>query len=201
MLLRSLFTALLALTLTACSSLTPEPEPAPDTNISWQDHLETLQAINAWQVTGKAGIRDSKTRHSASLAWQQQQEFFNIELTGPLGQGGARITGSPRGIEILAAGEDPIFSTSPEQLMQERLGWRFPLNNLPFWIKGQPAPDSPYTPVIDTNRLKSLQQNNWQINYLRYTSQDGISLPSKIVLNQGNLRITLIAKEWQIGPR
>ena len=201
MLFRALLTVLLAITLSACSSLTPEPEPVTDTDISWEDHLARLQTIDAWEVTGKAGIRDSKTRHSASLAWQQQEEFFNIELTGPLGQGGARITGSPRGIEILAAGEAPIYSNSPEALMEDRLGWRFPLNDLPFWMKGQPAPGSEYTPVFDTNRLKSLQQNNWQINYLRYTSRDGIPLPGKIVLNQGNLRITLIAKEWQIGAR
>ncbi len=201
MLHRAFLTVLMAVTLSACSSLTSEPEPAPDANTSWEAHLARLQTINTWEVTGKAGIRDSKTRHSASLAWQQQEEFFNIELTGPLGQGGARISGSPRGIEIHAAGEAPIYSNMPEALMEERLGWRFPLNNLPYWMKGQPAPDSEYTPVFDTNRLKTLQQNNWQINYLRYTSQDGIPLPVKIVLNQGNLRITLIAKEWQIGAR
>ncbi len=87
MLFRALLTVLLAITLSACSSLTPEPEPITDTDISWEDHLARLQTIEAWEVTGKAGIRDSKTRHSASLAWQQQAEFFNIELTGPLGQG------------------------------------------------------------------------------------------------------------------
>lgn len=197
MLLRALLVASLTLTLSACSVFSPEPEPVPaDPQLSWQEHLQRLEAINSWEITGKVGIRSSETRQSANLAWQQQQDVFNIELSGPLGQGGAKISGSPNGIEIHAAGEEPIYSPYPELLMEERLGWRFPLDNLPYWIKGQPAPDSPYTPVIAVNRLQSLEQNNWQINYLRYTSQDGISLPSKIVLNQGNLRITLIAKEW-----
>ncbi|WP_368045282.1 lipoprotein insertase outer membrane protein LolB, partial [Gilvimarinus algae] len=47
-------------------------------------------------------------------------------------------------------------------------------------------------------RAQKIFQNNWEINYLRFSDQQGYSLPEKIVISQNDLRLTIIAKEWLV---
>ncbi len=187
----------LKLFLSGCAGFSTPPEPiaAPD---SWSSHEQQLLATNQWRLTGKIGIRNSRESHSASLYWQQLQEHYEIELSGPFGQGGARIEGNGGGVMIDVAGEEPVHALSPELLMQRTLGWQFPIRELLYWVKGIPAPGLPYAPEFADNRLQNLNQKGWQIRYLRYTHADGVDLPGKLIISRGDLRITIVAKEWQI---
>lgn len=193
-------TLLQILLLGGCTSIAPAPEPlsAPD---SWDSHRQQLLQTETWRLKGKIGIRNSQQSHSASLYWQQLKEHYDIELSGPLGQGGARIKGNGSGIMIDVAGEEPVHAISPEQLMQRTLGWQFPIRELLYWIKGIPAPGLPYTPELVDNRLHKLVQKGWQIRYLRYTNSNGIDLPGKLTISRGDLRITVVAREWQIAAQ
>lgn len=190
----------LSLLLGGCASFSTPPEPiaAPD---SWASHQQQVLNAEQWRLTGKIGIRNSQESHSASLYWQQLNDHYAIELSGPLGQGGARIEGNGGGVMIDVAGEDPVHAASPELLMQRTLGWQFPIRELLYWVKGIPAPGLPYQPQFADNRLQNLNQKGWQINYLRYTHSNGIDLPGKLTISRHDLRITIVAREWQIAAR
>lgn len=185
------------LLLAGCSGLTPQQQ-APTTERSWNEHYQALLTLHNWQLKGKIGIRTVRENHTAKLFWKQQQQHYLIELTGPLGQGGARIDGNDAGIRIDIAGEEPLWGASPEQLMQSTLGWQFPIRELLYWMRGIPAPDSPYDLSLAQQLPQKLIQNGWEINYLRYNYQNKLTLPEKLTISRHDLRLTIIVKEWLI---
>jgi len=185
------------LLLTGCAGVTPSPEPV-DAERPWKEQYPALLAADSWQLKGKIGIRTARENNNATLFWQQLQQHYQIELTGPLGQGGARIEGDENGVTIDVAGEESLWAASPELLMEQTLGWQFPVRDLPYWIRGIPAPGHPFELSMDQQRLQKLVQNNWEINYLRFTNRNGYLLPEKLTISRNDLRLTIIAKEWQI---
>ncbi len=183
-----------------CAQLNLQPETPLPPGDSWLAQQQRQQTLSHWQLSGKIGIRAPQENQSANLQWQQAADQYRIELSGPLGQGGAHIQGDSRGIQVDIAGEETLYAESAEQLMDNSLGWHFPISELLFWIKGIPAPDTPYRLQIEQNRLRTLEQNGWQINYLRYIQQGEYSLPSKLTILRDQLRITIVTKEWQLTP-
>lgn len=183
-----------------CSLITPQQQHPLPTEDSWLAHQQRQLALDNWKMSGKIGIRLPQKNHNANIHWQQLSDHYAIELTGPFGQGGAKIEGNGNGIIVNVAGEEPVWADSPEQLMDRTLGWQFPVREMLYWVRGIPAPDSPYNQTLIGNRLDKLSQKNWQIKYLRYSQQNEYSLPEKLIISQNDLRITIIAKQWQILP-
>ena len=190
----------LTLFLTGCSGLITT-EPAPESlasNIPWTLQQQQMLALENWRLQGKIGIRTTSDSHSASLYWQQVKQHYDIELTGPLGQGGARIEGNGEGITVDLAGEEPIWAASPEHLMEQTLGWQFPVRELLYWIKGIPAPNQPFQLQLNQELPEKITQKDWEINYLRFTNLNGLQVPGKLTISRNDLRITIVAKQWLI---
>ena len=190
----------LVLFLAGCSGLITT-EPAPE-NLSrtkpWTLQQQQMLAMEHWQLQGKIGIRTASDNHSASLYWQQIKQHYDIDLTGPLGQGGARIEGNGDGITVDIAGEEPVWAASPERLMEQTLGWQFPVRELLYWIKGIPAPNQPFQLQLNQDLPEKITQKGWEIKYLRFTEMNDLQVPGKLTISRNNLRITIVAKQWQI---
>ena len=183
----------ISLLLTACSNF--QQPNAPKTSPSWQQHKAQLLAIKGWEISGKIGIRTPQDSNSASLKWQQQQQNYQIKIRGPLGQGGASIVGTPEQVSVDIAGEGTFTGPSPEDILFSQLGWDIPISDIYWWIRGLPAPDKPYQHSLLDNRINQLQQAGWNVEYLRYNSLDP-TLPRKLRLTRGELKITLVISSW-----
>lgn len=194
-----LVTQLLFLTLISVlggCSLNQVPPPTPPAAISWQEHQAVLRNILNWELSGKIGIRNENNSQSASLNWNQQGKHYQIDIKGPLGQGGASIEGQPGTVTVDVSGEGRFEGQDPEEILYTELGWILPINNIYWWIRGLPAPDTPYTHSLEDNRLAKLKQQGWQIDYLRY-HPEAPYLPRKIRLSRDSLKITTVIHEWQ----
>ena len=193
-----LIVALLAL-LAGCAGQKPQEalrgqgDPA-----QWQAHKSQIAQLDGWQISGKVGIRAPGDSGSATLFWLQRQAYYDIRLSGPLGQGASRLTGRPGAIVLDIANQGRYEAASPEDLLQERLGWRLPVSNLLWWIRGLPEPERRSEVTLDANsRLARLQQDGWQVDYLSYSEHDGYALPARLKLHGHDLDITLVIKDWQ----
>lgn len=187
--------------LSGCGSMQPRDSEPQTPRLSWQQQAERLSQQQDWSLVGKIGIRQQQERTSASLNWEQQQDHYQIFMTGPLGQGAVKVQGSDEGITMDVSGEGRYTADTPEALLADQLGWSLPLSNLRYWIKGLPAPGSYYQQQLDdANRLASLTQDQWHIRYPSYHRLQHLDLPRKLILNHGtDLSVTLIIKEWQLG--
>ena len=164
----------------------------------WREHKAQMTGIDGWQINGKIGIRAPKDSGSGTLFWLQRQDYYDIRLSGPLGRGAARLTGRPGKVSLEVANQGRYDAPNPEVLLEEQMGWKLPVSNLAWWVRGLPAPDSKSKLTLDTDsRLANLEQDGWQVEYTSYTQQNGFWLPEKIKLHGTDLDVTLVIKEWQ----
>ena len=165
---------------------------------SWREHKQQMTALDGWQIDGKIGIRAPKDSGSGTLFWLQRQDYYDIRLSGPLGRGAARLTGRPGDVSLEVANQGRYSAASPETLLEEQMGWKLPVSNLAWWVRGLPAPSSKSRLSLDADsRLASLEQDGWQVQYSAYTQQNGYWLPERIKLHGANLDVTLVIKAWQ----
>lgn len=198
-LMRNLLVPALVLLLAGCAGLGPQESiEGPGNKQDWTTHKARISEIDGWQISGKIGIRAPQDSGSGTLFWLQRQDYFDIRLSGPLGRGATRLNGRPNAVALEVAGQGRFEAESPEALVESQLGWRLPVSNLLWWVRGLPAPDSRSRIALDANgRLANLQQDGWDIQYLGYSDEDGYALPSRIKLAGRDLQITLVVKDWQ----
>ncbi|HSW94218.1 MAG TPA: lipoprotein insertase outer membrane protein LolB [Gammaproteobacteria bacterium] len=186
--------------LSGCASLSHEkpaaPEPSP---VSSANRVDVLSNIQHWDLKGLIAIRNARDAWSATWQWHQNKRNYTIGLQGPLGSGSMELTGTP-GSVVLETGDGKKFtSTSPENLLEKQLGWRLPVSNLYYWIRGLPVPNVPTEKTLDAKgRLSVLAQQGWRIEYSRYLSVMGVDLPGNMILNNAALNVKLVIKQWQV---
>ena len=119
---------------------------------------------------------------------------------GPLGRGATRIQGDRQQTTLEIAGRAPVTADSAEQLVEEQIGWRLPVDHLLWWVRGLPAPDSPSNLQLDSSsRLGRLSQSGWTVEYSRYQEVDGVELPQRLQISGHDLLLTLVVTEWKPG--
>lgn len=197
--MRSLLLLLLLLSLSACSNLHQrESLELGGESHAWQAHKATVTPLNSWILHGKMALRASDESGSGTLFWLQQQDYFDIRLSGPLGRGATQIQGDRSGVTLDMAGQPSRQAADAESLLAESTGWRLPVNNLLWWIRGLPAPDQPSQLELDTDsRLARLQQNGWTVEYSRYQQAGQRMLPQRLQISGHDLLITLVVTNWE----
>lgn len=199
MLVRPLFVFSLIILLAGCAGLTSrEALEGQGDSALWQAHKQQVGSLDAWQISGKVGIRAPKDSGSGTLFWLQRQDYYDIRLSGPLGRGAARLTGRPGAILLEVANQGRYRAASPEALLQQQLGLNLPVSHLLWWIRGLPSPNSKSRLTLDgDSRLAQLRQDGWEVDYLSYAEQNGFWLPERLKLNGHDLQVTLVIKDWQ----
>jgi outer membrane lipoprotein LolB len=176
-------TCVIAAVISSCASLTSSSNNAKQT-----------KAMGNWGVSGKIGITTPNESVAGFIEWQQREDEFNVFVSGPLSVGNTRIEGNSNEISITQNGKT-TSGLNPEELIYEQLGWFFPVQNLPFWIKGQAAPYSKANvKQSDSGKIKQITQDNWQVAYPRYNAYYG--QPSRIVIKQGQWKFLIVIKNW-----
>ncbi len=194
--LKIIFTLILSSLLAACVTM-PAREIAYNKNLTWSQRQTQLSKIKNWTLQGAVAIRLPKKALSANLNWKQQNQHYTLHLFGPLGIGAVNVTGKPGSFVLKNAQNQTFKAKSPEQLIQQELGWTLPVSSLYFWIRGLPSPKTKSTKQFDRyHHITKLNQNGWQINYLKYTGIHGIDLPSKIFMLNPNLSLKIVISRW-----
>jgi len=201
--------------LSACVSSKPKPTPdqqsatveapkaipkAPERLTQWDNYQQILGSIDQWQVQGKLGVRLPNNSGSVYFNWKQRPDDFAIHLSGPLGQGTTWIRGDDRRVSLEQTDQPPLFAATPEALMKKSLGWSLPIGQLYYWIRGIASPNSDASEQSRYNdgSLERLEQDGWQLQYSRYKTVSGWSLPTKVIAHQQDLKLTFIIKNWKL---
>ena len=167
-------------------------------SVSWQNRYHTLNLIDQWTLRGSIAFHSPKKSFSAHLYWQQKNKNdYQLMLLGPLGMNTVQITGQ-RGLFTLKTSSTSITATSPEQLVFRQLGWKIPLSNLDYWIRGIPSPLGTCVLSWDNyHHLQTLQQAGWQIHYLKYQTIGSVDLPTKIILHNHFISLHIAIYSWE----
>ena len=196
--------ALSALLLGGCVTVAV---PTPEEKRAAAANLRQVQVQN-WLAEGRAAVRDGDQAWQASVRWRQHHDVYSIDLIGPLGQGQARIEGSP-GQVTLVTQDQRINAFDADELVARVLDVRLPVNGLRYWLRGLPNPTAE-PPVrvaysaASRQHLQRLEQSGWLIEYLNYQQVEGFWLPTRInarsLAGERELRIKLIVQTWTLNP-
>ncbi len=190
---------LICLTLLLSACATQVPLRAPADAGAWEAHQQALSALRTWQARGRIAVRTDEDGGRAGFDWKQTGENYRIRLRGLFGQGAMELEGSEAGIWLKRAGQQAVFSTRPEQLLEQESGWRLPLAGLEYWLRGLPDRKGEAQPQLDADgHLVSLQQHGWQINYRRYQTVGNYTLPTRLELQRDGLHVKVIVDDWAL---
>ena len=192
--LLAIFVALLA----ACAG--PAKKPPEITPHSWAEHAAAVAALEAWTAQGKLALRTSQYVEAARMEWRQQGRHSTIQLSGPAGLNATLIEHDGRRLAISSGDEQHVWDVSSPDALARETGWELPLNALPHWLKGVPAPGSDIQLLEldeDEALLQHLRQNDWEVRYEDYGAFAPYTLPTRLRIQRGTTSARVIIRDWQ----
>ena len=188
---------ILVLGITSCTTIAP---PAPPSQLSWKDREIILKRIQNWQINGKIGVQTTHDSGSATVDWIQNNQQYTVSLLGPLGTSGMKLTGQPGHVTLTMSDGKYFTANNAETLLAKQWGFHLPVSYLNYWIRGLPVPNIPASTQFDTShRLIDLAQHGWHVQFLGYTNQQNVDLPSKLTITSSLLRAKIIIYSWNIA--
>jgi outer membrane lipoprotein LolB len=190
---------MLALVAEGCAPRPPRPLEA-DTESLWDARVSAVSQIREWSLTARLALRSGDRGWNAGLRWAQSDDRFEVEFTGPLGQGSGKLIGGPHGVLFRGSDGGEIVSGDAESLVRDQLGVQLPVGGLRYWVLGIPRPRSRYQKrLTEDGRLQELKQDGWRVRFLRYANIADVALPAKIEFEYGDLRVRMVVDRWRLG--
>ncbi|WP_106478446.1 lipoprotein insertase outer membrane protein LolB [Phytohalomonas tamaricis] len=192
---RFLLPVLLLLFISGCATQAPIPDVARHIG-DWKSQSAQTKSLDTWTIAGKVGVRTPHDSRSANLDWIQQPTQYRMMISGPFGVGRNTLEGTINNV-TLANGDGTFTADTPEQLMEEQLGWSLPISSLDYWVRGIADPSEYSEFTYDNEGFPAeLRQAGWTIRYLDWSYADGLWLPRRLKMNYGDLTATLVVNEW-----
>jgi outer membrane lipoprotein LolB len=184
----------LAVLLAACVSAPRRPA----VQLPWPARRARLQALDPYELAGRVAVAAGSEGFSAHLSWKQQGARSTVELNGPLGIGGLHVVSDGATLDVQTSKGERLSSGQARAELEDKFGFEPPLGSLRYWLLGVPDPGRPAVERVGAEqRLAGLVQDGWQITYAAYLDADGYSLPRRLTLQRGDVRVRLIVYSWQ----
>lgn len=154
---------------------------------------QTTQAD--WAFNGKMAIQNPTQATSFNLDWVQQNELFQIVLSGPFGQGKISIQGGPGRVSFTQDGQQQT-AQSLNGLLYKVTSMDLPLDYLRFWVRAETRPGAAFSlRRNDQGQIDRIVQAGWTVDISDYFAAP-INLPRKLIFINGEDRGKLIIKAW-----
>ncbi|MBU3847141.1 MAG: lipoprotein insertase outer membrane protein LolB [Candidatus Acinetobacter avistercoris] len=159
-----------AVALTGCQSIATKPHVA-----------SAAESPNQFSLQGKIGVKSPQQSGSAFFVWEQNEDQFDIELSGILGIGKTQISGQPGQVSLNSTKTGLITAETPEELLERATGWQAPITHLIHWIQAKPATLQAQLEKDQQQRITQINEDGWNIQ-LSYN--DTAQLPNRLILQQ-----------------
>lgn len=194
--------ALLVL-LTSCV-LPVKTTSIPSNTKLWQQHLDQMQTIQGWNISGRISVQTSNDGGPADLFWSQtDNQHFDIRMVAPFGGGTMHLQGQPSHVLLTTSDGQSVVAQNADDLLEQVQGWHFPVSGLRYWLLGIPAPTS-QAQLISWNEqglLYVMHQDGWRIELRQYSDVDDKTLPKKLFISRlgdEEVDVRLVIREWKL---
>ena len=105
-----------------------------------------------------------------------------------------QLSGKSGQVTLNSANTGLVTANTPEELLEQAIGWKAPITNLVSWIQARPATPTAHIHKDATTTPTQFIENDWTVD-LSYNEQ--ATLPNKLILKQSlesgqENRITMI---------
>ena len=160
---------------------------------------DQLAGLSDWNMEGRLAVSNGKDGGSGHFSWTRNSGDSQMDFHGALGRGAWRLVAGAGGAELKLADGTIHHADSIDQLVRLQVGWEIPVDKLSWWVRGLAAPGEYQERSIDeAGNLSELLQDGWTIEYSRYRTFEGISLPVKLVARQADWKVKLAVRNWQL---
>ena len=185
----------LALALAACQTVPVAPAPS----VAWSVRRPALQNLGRFGLNGRVAVAVGKQGFNAGLRWAQSGAVTTLALTGPLGAGGVQVTADGGHLSVVTSHGKHLGDTEARAQLQYKLGFEPPLASLRYWVLGVPDPARAASVQLDPQqRLTSLTQDGWQVDYGSYMPVGAEWLPRLMTLRREGVRVRVVVDGWQL---
>jgi outer membrane lipoprotein LolB len=192
---------LLLLAVSLLSACTQLPKIDADTKSHlWLEHQLAVGDVKSWNIKGRVAVKNDKESGTVTMFWNQFLSNYELRFIAPLGQGTYILTGTPKGVVMKGPKDKTMVAETPEQILNEGLGWDVHLNGLKYWVRGLPEPDINYSELQldDKGRLSNMEQSGFNVSVSRYAEKKGVSLPEKLTIKSENIKLKVVIQNWEI---
>ena len=187
------------LMLSACSEkpAITKSDIDPELEILWQKRQSELQTIKQWVLTGRIAVKTEQDAWTASIKWEQGDEQSRLRIVAPF-HGIYEIKRQGSNFILITPEKEFLITDEPESVMQENLGWSLPITALESWIIGLPANNISIEgrSLNKFAQLTTLRQSGWLVEMTAYKSNNKTTLPGKLIVQNDNAKITVLANQW-----
>lgn len=153
--------------------------------------------LNHWQFNARVAIKTPEENVTASLEWQKDRSLFDFLLSGSFGVTIAHLVQQEDLATLEIPDTDLLTHNDAEQLLNQTLGWEFPIEALSYWIKGQPSGRAGEQLRYDEKgRISSIELDQWHIRFSKYQLYQGYFLPKMIKATHPDISLKVVAKKW-----
>jgi outer membrane lipoprotein LolB len=185
----------LAVALAACQTVPVAPAPA----VAWNVRRPALQNLGRFGLNGRVAVAVGKQGFNAGLRWMQAGALTSLALTGPLGAGGVQVTAQGGNLSVVTSSGKHLGDAQARAELQDKLGFEPPLTSLRYWVLGVPDPAAPASVQFDSQqRLASLTQGGWRVDYGSYMPVGAEWLPRLMTLRREGVRVRMVVDGWQL---
>jgi outer membrane lipoprotein LolB len=159
----------------------------------------TNETVAAFDASGRLSARRGSDGVTAHFTWAHAPASDRFDVSTPLGQIVARLSGDPSGVRIERPGEAPVAYPDWGGLTRDVFGVAIPVDGLASWIQAQPV----VGPAFDLERDAAgrplvLRQQGWEIVYA-YADATAAN-PSRLVMRYPDsepIEVRIVVDRWQ----
>ena len=135
------------------------------------------------------------------MHWVQHGQSLRLRIIAPLGLGTYEILREPDKVTLIDAENRTYSAASPEQLLREATGWRLPISNIEYWVRGILAPDAGPSQLNldDDGLLTDFAVQGWRVSVLDYVAVEGLPMPRKLFMNYDKAKVRLVINKWELS--
>ncbi len=191
---------LVVLFLSGCAVVPSEPHSNIDGESLSLAHQKQLALLQSWKFEGRVAIKGGKQNGSASLLWQQNQNRFDLRLSGPLGRQVMHAWGDEVSAFVDLPKQETLQVKNIGDFIGQNTGWKVPVDRFRYWVKGAFAPGDFASYQLDARgRLKELKQDGWTMTYKRYSRVNHVDLPGKVFLSREPYEVRMVVNRWEMN--
>lgn len=193
---------MLGLALAGCRTLPPAVVTGPGANAPWPEQRAALEKLDRYGLNGRVAVAANGQGFSANLRYSQLARASQLSLDGPLGIGGLRIEFEGDDLEVATSRGEKLDGPEARAVLEQRLGFALPLEELRWWLLGIPAPgESALNADPATGEIRDFTQNGWRVIVNSREPGLGFALPKRLTAERTgegeSARLKLLVERWE----
>ncbi len=154
-----------------------------------------------FRFEGRVALSNGENSGAVNLSWQQEGEFFDIELRIPFSGQIFHLSGDAHTAMLDGIEENTLMDSDPENLLLRHTGLTLPVRAIGNWVRGVRHAEAANVVVDAGGTLRFIEELGWRIDY-RYFEQQSITtgrfaMPTNLLAQNGTTKIKLIINKWE----